>query len=44
MKTNVHTVKMLDLIVSEDCKDIFIVMNYIQNDLKHAIKNNSGLT
>lgn len=34
---------MLDLIVSENCQDIFIVMNYVNNDLKQALKNNSGL-
>ena len=45
MKENVHTVKMLDLIVSENCSNIFIVMNYVQNDLKNALKQNkNGLT
>ena len=29
MEENVHTVKILDLIVSEDFCDIFIVMNYV---------------
>ena len=33
MKENVHTVKLIDLIVSEDMADVFIVMNYIKQDL-----------
>ena len=33
MKENVHTVKILDLIVSEDMTNIFIVMNYMCSDL-----------
>ena len=33
MKENKHTVKMLDLIVSENVTDVFIVMNYVDNDL-----------
>ena len=37
MKENVHTVKILDLIVSEDMKSIFIVMNYISSDLKKVL-------
>ena len=38
MKENIHTIKILDLIVSENCKDIFIVTNYVEMDLKHALK------
>ena len=38
MEENIHTTKMLDLIVSEDYADIFIVMNYVQNDLKHILR------
>ena len=37
MKENVHTVKILDLIVSEDMHDIFIVMNYFCSDLKRVL-------
>ena len=33
MTENVHTVKILDLIVSDSMTDIFIVMNYVKNDL-----------
>lgn len=45
MKENVHTVKMLDLIVSENMADIFIVMNYVENDLKYVLKTyENGLT
>lgn len=40
MKENVHTTKILDIIVSDDCSNIFIVMNYISNDLKHVLKSN----
>ena len=38
MKENVHTVKMSDIIVSPDLKDFFIVMNYVENDLSHVLK------
>lgn len=41
MKENVHTVKILDLIVSDDYSDVFIVMNYVDNDLKSVLKNTS---
>ena len=34
MKENVHTIKILDLLVSEDYNDIFIVTNYVETDLK----------
>lgn len=45
MKENVHTVKMLDLIVSENMTDIFIVMNYVENDLKYILRTyENGLT
>lgn len=37
MKENKHTVKMLDLIVSENMQSVFIVMNYIENDLKSVL-------
>ena len=33
MEENVHTVKMLDLVVSDSLEDIFIVMNYDDTDL-----------
>ena len=39
MEENVHTVKILDLIVSENLHDIFIVMNYVKSDLNHALKH-----
>ena len=46
MKENKHTVKMLDLIVSESVTDIFIVMNHIGKDLQAVLsqKDNIGLT
>ena len=45
MKENVHTVKILDLIVSENMTDIFIVMTYMCSDLKKALsKDNIGFT
>ena len=34
MEENVHTVKILDLIISDDMVNIFIVMNFIESDLK----------
>ena len=34
-----HTIKILDLIVSENLSDIFIVTNYVENDLKNALKS-----
>lgn len=37
MKENVHTVKILDLIVSEDMTHIFIVMNHLESDLKKVL-------
>ena len=37
MTENVHTVKILDLIVSEGMTDIFIVMNYVKNDLSSVL-------
>ena len=33
MTENVHTVKILDLIVSDSMTDIFMVMNYVEHDL-----------
>ena len=39
MKENVHTVKILDLIVSDNLCDIFVVMNYVENDLKYALRS-----
>ena len=39
MKENVHTSKILDLIVSDDFSNVFIVMNYVNNDLKSVLKN-----
>ena len=45
MKENVHTVKILDLIVSEDMTDIFIVMNHVSSDLKKVLsQENIGFT
>lgn len=45
MKENVHTVKILDLIVSEDMTNIFIVMNYMCSDLKKVLgKQDIGFT
>ena len=38
MEENVHTVKMLDLVVSDSMEDIFIVMNYEDTDLKKLIR------
>ena len=38
MKENVHTVKMLDLIVSDSMTDIFIVMNYVSADLSKVLR------
>lgn len=35
MPENVHTVKILDLIVNDDLTEIFIVMNYVHNDLQN---------
>ena len=34
MQENVHTVKILDLIISDNMMDFFIVMNYVESDLK----------
>ena len=33
MTENLHTVKILDLMVSDDMTDFFIVMNYVEDDL-----------
>ena len=38
MKENVHTVKILDLIVSDSMTDIFIVMNYVSADLSWVLR------
>ena len=35
MPENIHTVKILDLIVNDDLTEIFIVMNYVSNDLQN---------
>ena len=43
MKENKHTVKILDLIVSENMADIFIVMNYIGNDLNQVLSQKQTL-
>ena len=40
MKENVHTVKMLDIIISDCMNNIFIVMNYVENDLSHMLRSN----
>ena len=39
MTENVHTVKLLDAIVSNDMNDIFLVMNYVKFDLKDLISH-----
>lgn len=38
MKENVHTVKIVDLIVTEELRDLFIVMNYVCSDLKNVLR------
>lgn len=38
MKENVHTVKMLDLVVSDSMEDVFIVMNQEDTDLKKILR------
>ena len=38
MEENVHTVKMLDLVVSDSMEDIFIVMNQVDTDLRKFLK------
>lgn len=43
MKENLHTVRILDLICSENLTDIFIVMNFMRNDLKKVLQqDNTG--
>ena len=37
MKENHHTVKILDIVVSEDMNDIFIVMDYVRRDLSSIL-------
>ena len=37
MKENVHTVKILDIIVSDDMTDFFLVMNYVEQDLSSVL-------
>ena len=45
MTENMHTVKILDVIVSNDLSDIFIVMTYVCGDLKKALNQaHIGLT
>ena len=39
MTENVHTVKILDLIVSDSMTDIFMVMNYVENDLSSVLSH-----
>ena len=41
MKENHHTVKILDIVVSEDMNDIFIVMDYVRRDLSSILKQDS---
>lgn len=38
MKENLHTVKIIDIIVSESLSDIFIVTKYVSKDLKKVQK------
>ena len=40
MKENQHTTKVLDVIASEDLVNIFLVMNYVPNDLNKVLKLN----
>ena len=44
MKENIHTVKMLDLVVSDSMTDIFIVMNYTKSttDFKTFLRKKSS--
>ena len=47
MEDNLHTVKILDLIVTEDMSSIFIVMTYMPSDLKNILSldtDQAGLT
>ena len=37
MTENVHTVKILDLYVSDSMTEIFIVMNYVPTDLSRVL-------
>ena len=37
MDENLHTVRIHDLIYSQDLKDIFIVMNYMDSDLRKVL-------
>ena len=43
MKENIHTVRMLDLIVSDSMEDVFIVMNHEDTDLKKILRKKSSL-
>ena len=43
MEENVHTVKILDLIISEDMKDVFIVINYFDKDLRTVLNQSHSL-
>ena len=38
MKENIHTVKILDLVVSDSMDDIFIIMTCYISDLENIIK------
>lgn len=38
MKENLHTIKLIDVIVSEDLSNIFLVTNYVCSDLKIVLK------
>ena len=40
MKQNQHTTKVLDVVASDDLVNIFMVMNYVPNDLHKVLKLN----
>ena len=45
MQENIHTVKILDLRIIQDVSEIFIVTNYVPNNLKKVLSHdNLGLT
>lgn len=37
MRENLHTVQLIDLLASPDMSDIFIVMEYVSNDLRQLV-------